>query len=420
MIYVDRSRYKTFFSCPFERYLCYHYLGTGIVKPGSEIPLATGTHTHNAIEGILNLAVVQGDLPRANDVRQIIDDNLNAYRTQVSEAGFVGLGADERAEFVLEEQATLISGLVWAWSIHILPRFLESYKILHVEQEMERVVGCDCGLSGIGVVEHHVARSCGGVTVMTRPDIIARKLSTNELVYIELKTGSKIDSTTFEGDVQFAFGAVGVESYVGEPLVESYVHALSKGYRKNEYNPATRKYDLPPKQASSLCYAYVREGVTGMIPPDIKFRYGKGVTKQHKKTPVWEIAFRDAPSGIPPIEHYISTMPDEELESHVDIFGPFPYPKLQIEDTLADIFHTEKRNAEVFLYVDALVQEHGLANAGVQNAIHEFIPKSWNCRKYGRICSYYPICAKRNGWEDPTKFLGFIPRSPNHPIEFEV
>jgi hypothetical protein len=317
---------------------------------------------------------------------------------------------------VLNEQTTLISGMIWSWASYTLPPFLEEFEVLHVEQEMERIVDCDCGLNNIGVVAAHIERGCNGLCIMTRPDIIAINRLTKAMYYFELKTGGKIDAGTFEGDVQFAFGAAGVEGFTGQELTGSYIHGLVKGYRKRPYNDNT----APKYQASSLCYAYVLPAIDGLVPENIKFRYGKGVSRQHKRTPVWELTFKDKHPDIPNIEHYISLMDDDELESHVRVFGPYPYPRLQVEEMLEEIAHLEKRNHEVFTYVNQEVEEKGFAHEDAQQSLREFVPKSWGCRQWGeQLCQYYPICTKQHGWDQPCRYMDFTKREANHPVEHE-
>jgi hypothetical protein len=423
--FTDRSRFIDFFSCPFKRYIGYHYLGKGISRQGHAIPLATGTYTHEAIEKILNIIKTTGDLPSVADMRDIINKVTNDYIKVVEEAGFLGLSEGERPEYVVTEQTTLISGLVWAWAVFVLPTLLEEFDILHVEQEMERIVGCDCGLSGVGEVKDHRSRGCNCIVIMTRPDIIVQNINTNAQSYVELKTGGKIESSTFEGDVQFAFGASGVEGFTGKELASSFVHALSKGYRIKAYNKETKQKDGLPYQASSLCYAYVSEGISGMVPQDISFKYTK--KKGYKRTPVWEIDFKNIPEGVTKAEHYISLMSDKDLEANVNVHGPYPYPKQQVEELLLDVVHLETRNEEIFAYIDSLVQEKGLGDEETQEELHKYIPKSWNCKTYNTICNFYPICTKTDGWEDPLNAMYsregepiYAVRDPNHPCEFEV
>jgi hypothetical protein len=419
MIVTDRSRYKTYFQCPMERFLEYHFTGTGIVKKGTTVPLATGSHGHKAVELILRDHIVTGSIPTESLVRDATNQVSEDYFTEVAEAGFMDQADTERAEFILNEQTTLITGLITAWSQHVLPNFLDNFKVLAVEKEMECILACTCGLEGVGDYPVHVERGCEGIILMTRPDIVARKYETNVLAYVEIKTGSRIDEYSFEGDVQFAFGASGVAGHFGEPLEESYVHALIKGSRPKQYNSATGKFDLPPKQQSTLCYAYVRPGSPPMLKQDIKYRKGKGVTAAYKKTPVWEIEFNDKPEDKTALEHYIALMPDEELESHVNVFGPFPFPAYQVEETMLDLVNVEKKNHEIFCYIDDIINDKGLGHESVQEELREYVPRSWNCRRYGTaICGYYPICMRRNGWDDPLGgVLDYIRRVPNHPLE---
>lgn len=391
--------------------------GTGIRYKGSSIPLATGSHAHKACEYILKAHMSHGEIPTSDEVRDAIEVANDAYREEIHNVGFVEDMDEDRVVYTLEEQTTLISGLIWSWASYILPVFLENYEVLHVEQEMEKIVDCACGLSGIGVVAAHVERDCNGVCIMTRPDVVVRDRLTNAVYYVELKTGGKIDAGTFEGDVQFAFGAAGVEGFTGLELTGSYVHGLIKGYRKRPYGQ-----DAGPKhQASSLCYAYVLPAMDGLVPENIKFKYGKGVSKQHRKTAVWEMDFKDKHPDIPNIEHYISLMDDEELESHVRVFGPYPYPKQQVEEMLVEIAYLEKRNHEVYTYVNQEVEERGFAHEETQNSLREFVPKSWGCRQWGeQLCQYYPICMRQHGWDQPCKYMDYEKREANHPIEFEV
>lgn len=413
MIFTDRSRQKTYFSCPMERFLGYHIYGRGISGSGVALPLATGSHTHSAIEYILNNS--WNEIPGEELVREAIQLSTVAYEEEVAKGGFLDPEMDEdRALYVLKEQTTLIHGLVWAWASYILPRFLEEYEVKHVEQEMERVYKCDCGLSEVGDVKDHSARNCSGLVVMTRPDIVAVKYVTGAWTYHEIKTGGKIDSDTFEGDVQFAFGALGVEAHTGNELAESYVHALNKGYR-------VARDGGPKLQQSALCYGYYKEGIDGLVPPEIRTKWGGAGIKSFTKTPVWEMQLPHVKEGIPAIEQYIAMIPDAELESHVYMWGPFPYPRQQAEDMLKDAYYLETHLNACYDYINDKIEAVGLGDDSVQDDLHEYVPKSWQCRRYGhQICQFYPICNRYPGWETPCKSMDYELRTPNHPIEFAV
>jgi hypothetical protein len=248
---------------------------------------------------------------------------------------------------------------------------------------------------------------------MTRPDIVAVTYNTNAWTYHEIKTGGKIDSDTFEGDVQFAFGALGVEAHTGNELAASYVHALNKGYR-------VARDGGPKLQQSALCYGYYKEGIDGLVPPEIRTKWGGKGIKSFTKTPVWEMQLPHRDEGIPAVEQYIGMIPDAELESHVYMWGPFPYPKQQAEDMLKDAYYLETHLNSCYDYINDRIEELGLDHPSVQDDLHEFVPKSWQCRRYGhQICQFYPVCNKYPGWETPCKSMDYKPRAPNHPIEFE-
>jgi hypothetical protein len=396
-----------------ERFLGYHLYGKGITGSGIAMPLATGSHTHSAIEYILKNS--WNEIPNEELVREAIQLSVNAYEQEIASQGWLDPEVgEERVLYVLQEQTTLIHGLVWAWASYILPLFLEEYEVKYVEQEMERIYGCTCGLANIGDVANHKERNCTGLVVMTRPDIVAVKYTTGAWTYHEVKTGGKIDSDTFEGDVQFAFGALGVEGYTGEELTESYVHALNKGYR-------VARDGGPKLQQSAFCYGYYKEGIDGLVPPEIRTKWGGKGIKSFTKTPVWEMQLPNAQEGISPVEQYIAMMKDEELESNVYMWGPFPYPKQQAEEMLQDAYHLETHLDNCYSYINEKIEEDGLGSEEVQMDLHEFVPKSWQCRRFGhQICQFYRICNKYPGWETPCASMDFKERTPNHPIEFEV
>jgi hypothetical protein len=411
-----------------KRFLQYHLYGTGIVKRGTSIPLATGSHSHEAIEYILKYVIENEEVPSEAVVRDAVDLAIDNYEKTISETDYE-VEADNRVEHVYLEQATLVSGLVFAWASHILPGFLENFRVLAAEQEMEMILGCTCGLGPVGTVEDHAKNDCDGVVLMSRPDIVAKDYMTEDLVYVEIKTGALIDNRTFENDIQFPLAAAAIEYHYEREMSHYYIHGLIKGRRANAYNPETRDYTLPPQQQSPLCYGWYQPPVAGLTSEDIKFRKGKGVSPaRYSKTPIWEMVMENKPEGISKSEHYVNMMDDEELGRHVGIFGPYDYPGQAVKETLEDITMVEKTNAEVFPYVNDLVEEHGLGHEDVQKALRAYVPRSWNCKNYNRLCEYHSLCIKRGNWDCPLEHTYadgkpvFEKRTPNHPIEgeFEV
>ena len=425
LTFVDRSRYKTYFQCPMKRFMEYHIYGTGIVKRGTSIPLATGSHTHEAVEMILQWTLDNGEVPTEKVVREAVEQAITNYENAIADTAFE-IEPDNRVEEVYLEQATLVSGLIFAWATHILPQFLNEFKVLASEQEMEMILGCTCGLGSVGDVATHESKDCSGVVLMSRPDIVAEGINSNELTYVEIKTGARIDNRTFANDIQFPLAAAAIEDYYEKEMTNYYIHGLIKGNRANGYNVETRDYSLPPSQQSALCYGWYCPPIPGLSSEDIKFRKVKGAPpSRYSRTPLHKMTMEDKPEGMSKSEYYVTLMDDEELDRHVGVFGPYDYPGLAIKETLKDIENVEKVNAGVFPYVNHLVEEHGLAHELTQNAMREFIPRSWNCTNYNRLCPHYDGCIKKGQWDLPleqTNIDGtpvFEKRVPNHPIEGE-
>lgn len=425
LTYIDRSRYLTYFECPMKRLMEYHIYGTGIRHVGSTIPLATGSYAHQAVEEILTPVVEKDSLPTEGVIRQAVANAVKSYEEEVQATNYE-VEEGNRVEEVFLEQATLVSGLIFAWASHVLPIFLEKFKVISVEKETEMVLGCTCGLGPMGAPKDHEARGCTGLVLMSRPDIVAEDRLLKELYYIEIKTGSMIDNRTFEHNIQFPLAAAAIEDYYERELTGYYIHGLIKGRRSKGYNKETKEYSLPPAQNSPLCYVYYKPPIIGVTKEDVKFHYGKGVTKQYEKTPVWEIEFMDKPEGMSKAEYHVSMMDDEELDNHVGVFGPYPYPGELVRETLVDMTNVEKTNAEVFPYIRNLIDEKGLAHTETQEALRQYVPRSWNCKTFNSLCPYYSICTRREGWDHPLDLTHpdtgrpiFERRQPNHPIEAE-
>ena len=453
MLYVDRTRYTTGLShCMMNRYLGHHLYGTGITYTGSSIPLVTGSHTHTAIEEIvLFCKEVQESSPNIvstsileaivneNIVRNAIEASISTYTLEVDETEIRKYTeVPEDIDTQVTEQCSLVGGLVWTWVKKGLPWVLENYTIIAVEQEYEYVIGCNCGLSGIGEVAIHEERGCSGVVLMTRPDLILRDNKTRNLVYVELKTGSDVKnrnySMQFEDNVQFALGALAASRILGEEIRELYVHALHKGKRDSEYNVATKEYSGPKKQNSPFCYTYYKEGnpplvLEELLPsywnkdPGSTKRWGATEKRGYNKLPVWDIKFQDKPEEMPYYEYVVNRYQTldsgDGLDDNIRFIGPIDNPAFLTDRLVVELEYEERRWADRIEYLDeSLAAVNGeIGNPEFQEALGMVIPRSWDCYKYAGWCDKISICYQRAGWEDPLSLDKYIQRTPNHPIE---
>ncbi len=432
MLFTDRSRYiQRTSNCPRRWYLGYEAYGTGITPGGSYIPLATGGFAHNITEKTL-LEVQAHSTIKDQTFRNIIGDVLNDYHTAVGESGFMDVEGYEEVEHIVYEQCALVEGLLWCWYDFVLPGFIDEYEIIAVEQEYEYIMRCTCGLETVGTVEDHHGRSCNGVVLMTRPDIIAASKDNGKYVYTEIKTGAQLDPKDYDNNIQFAFGAVAVERVLDKKVEQSYVHGMIKGSRKGKYDPATKKYSGDKRETSPLCYAYVRPSVPPLIAQDIQPKYnwvgddGKNhrAGKAYTKTPVWKIDFGSIPMSVS--EYYTrEIMKEKDAQDLVTVLGPFDYPAFLVKEAIQEIGADEQYYGTVLDTLDSVRDAYGEGSEQMQDALAETIPRSWDCKKWSSTCPYTMICFRREGWDYPLEKYTeggqhlFNRRSPNHPIEGE-
>ena len=428
MIFTDRSRYvRRLGHCQMAAYYNYHYANVGIVKRGLSVPLATGTYTHLPITTILRkvaggVATITQDM-----IASAVVDATKEYKEEIRAKGFADLEDPTTADHIMMEQCFLTEGLAWAWTTEILPRFLEEFIPIAVEQEFEIILGCTCGLSGVGEVALHMSRACKGVVFMTRPDVIAQHTTTISLSYHEIKTGSDVGGDfwgdQFKDNIQSSVGCAAAGRYFDKPIGEFFIHGLHKGQRKSDKVDGERT--KLRKQASPFCYAYVRPESAPMIELDIKPYQnwtdadGKGrrCGKLYEKTPVWEI------STVLSIHDYLDLLAPDDVgalfKRNVKLVGPYDTNQRLIDQLLAEVLYDEQDWHNKIALIRTAVGETGSeSHDEVLGLLTELIPRSWECRGYfGRDCEYKPICFKHEGWDYPTENKVYELREANHPIE---
>lgn len=440
------------------RFLGHHFLGTGISRKGTSIPLATGTYVHEPIEMIAKYCQgIQKSAPETPTIdviasltdnlvaREAIDAAIDKYVKLVDETGLKELTEQPQdIDHVVTEQCTLVGGLTWIWIITCLPWVLDSYWIIAVEKEYELIIDCTCGIGDLGTAADHEARDCNGVCLMTRPDLILQHKESGQLVYVELKTGADVMNYNYamqyEDNIQFALGAAAAGRALDKEITHLYVHALHKGKRSGEYNTETREYDGPKRQNSSLCYIFYKEGQPPVIPEDIRptywnkdplsgKRWGATENRGYKKLPLWEVPYKDIQGDMPYYEHHVRNIIDrEEIERHVKFIGPIDSPNFLIERLLKEMAAEERRWAERIAYLDDVLESVGgeIANSVYQDALAEVVPRSWDCYAYGGWCDFQQVCFQKEGWDDPLSLQQLAPqaryirRTPNHPIEINA
>lgn len=438
---VDRSRFSTSWGqCQRKRFLQYHSVnGFGVQRKKQALPLGTGIEVHGILEELL-----KGERKEREECRRIITSAVEKYKEKALDSGILHLAEELNAEGnaeelrgVVEEQATLIEGLAWAAVRVLLPRIYADYEVVSVEQEEEYVLNCDCGLGeGSGSGDEHEARECGGIVLMSRPDLILRRKSDGALGYVEFKTSGDVGNFNWreqwEDNVQLALGAVGAEKRLGEEVSFCMVVGLNKGWRKRAYDTETKGYNGPKRQDSVFCYAYQKEANPPHWDEDWRtdFTYkdengqnrtlkGKGYEK--RSLSVAEFAFR--PAGWTKMEYWVEWLEEERVAEEIVWVGPIPTPRHLVKDLLEALGAEEARWQErLFAIWDARNDPHKDQEKFYRKALNVNVPQSWECHRWGKKCSYLAVCRGDEEIQeaDGTLKEGWQFRKPHHAREVKL
>lgn len=470
---TDRSRYKLSQGrCQGARYLGYHFgpTGYGITSKADSLPLATGLYTHVGVQKFCTILQTTDQLPTLEQTRIIIAETCAQYVQRVEDRGFLGILGGEHTLETITEQRVLISGLLWALRLKLLPWIHSQYRILSVEQERLHMLSCTCGAGPLDALQH-IARGCQGKVLMLRTDILGQRRGATTLAYFEVKTtGWESDAWAeqWESDPQLGLGTLDVDKLFGAEVQELYIVGLNKGpRRKDKDDPTGRR-----KQLSYLCYGYKQPGNPPMTSDDWHPAYewtdDHGETKRtnraHRRTGIWEIEKGDWPTwqayagqdpGLTSEEFWVRMLPASVLDKICFVLGPmnrqdhqiasmrialeadetrwqavlWELYQLQVGGHTLDCDCTGGEQGEGLVSIpheascasNRVAPAYGWATPEFQARLDALVPKSWNCRPFGKDhqCQFFGICHKEEGWQDPIGSGKYQPRLPHHAAELE-
>jgi hypothetical protein len=433
---TDRSRYNTGLDrCQRLRFLQYHFgpTGYGITRKAQSIPLATGSYYHVGLAEVLKYVKAHDTLPPDPVVREAVAVACAGYDRVIAIRGLQDEG--HRLETVAAEQKALIEGFIWAFSLSLLPWLHEQARLLSVEHDDTKVIGCTCGLGDlIGTLEEHEARDCEGIGFQFRLDIITEyRARPGVLAYWEFKgtgsTGERFD-TQWETDPQFPLGAVMEQERLGHPIQEAWVIGLLKGRREGDtYNPETKRREGDLRQQSPLCYGYHRPANPPMEEADWqaefewKDEWGKGhrLPKVYQKRGVWTLKEALGDSQVSPSEFWCKWMPSDLLAKQIQLIGPLNISQVLAHDVIEELVAEEKRWKGILYDLYDALEQNGFdwTSEGYQGTLRRSVPRSWSCRRYGKRheCQMADLCFYKEGWQDPLGSGGYIVRRPHHQAE---
>ncbi len=247
-IVTDRSRIECGWACPRKRYWAYEYNGWGLEPEGTvNVDLAYGLAFHEGAEILARGGTLAEALERAHGWTDKIE-------------GVTIDGLPKKDEYY-----ALAYGHLRTLSESILPRLLEDYTCLAVEEEI--VLPLDPG---------------GKVLDLTRLDIGFKDKATGLNYNIEWKTSANPSNIAGEMkyNVQFLLNCKALSLAIKEPVQGTIIVGVDKG--RNGYpSAADTKLGLTGnRRESPFTYAYMKD--TGFTQ-EWRLEWTKG----WKKTPVW-------------------------------------------------------------------------------------------------------------------------------------
>ena len=387
---VDRSRYEAGFRCPRLRYLNYHAgsHGKGYQPKEGKLPLLRGIWVHEGLAKVCEVLQQDGEVDDSV-IRMAASYAVTGYKKEALERGVLTDISPEHFDFTVKEQLLLVEGLIWAWSISMLPLFKDELEVVSVEQE------------------EHFDLPIGDLKLrfMSKPDLYVRSktgIFKGQIGIGDWKTKeSKVNEwwiSQWRDSIQMATGTVAGERRLGEPVSHYYLLGLQVGGRDRF---SRRGHDGTPqeRQYSHLCYARVHPPNPPMSTTTRLDFSGYWYDKQ----PLWEQDFPEKPVEMSVGEWVVKKMPKKILDEVFVYAGPYERQDRMIEHLKQEIQGNEES------WINKM---HDLYEAGgTEEALNRLFPRSYNCH-YGRyVCGFYGPCRRNSGWED------FSPRVPHHDPE---
>jgi hypothetical protein len=377
---LDRSRVVARQTCAKRRYLEYDYKGTGVSPLQTGDALSFGIALHNIMQRVLTYA---------KDGTPIDWDAINAEVTvPYAQQVLVKCNADANYKgdpmHKANEQGYLLEMLAYGWAQQRLPKLMEEYDIVSIEQEFE-----------VGLV--------ADVKLMLRIDAVLRHKATGLLYILDFKSLSNLTDDWMvkqEHSAQSSLYIFALEQASGEYVAGIMYEGLAKGIsrtEKSEFSP----WQGMKLQVTPLCYVYT-DGT------NVKHEYTKA--KGWKKVQAWHMHSVK--------EHYevLRALYEGDLPQFC-VVPPVRPAQHALDRTVKQTIVAEREYyAKVTQVNAAFAQGQDIRAQELEDALFELSYGS--CYKYGasHACPFTGVC---HGGASPDDETLFVPRTPHHDGEFE-
>jgi hypothetical protein len=393
--YISRSEGVDRLDCRRLRLLGNDLDGTGYRPKAGSIPLLSGDAFHQG------LAMLLGHYGGTNPI-QVIDDFkldpvdfvvynvLEKYKKEVLEAGVRSLD-DAEVRFTIEEQQTMLEGMLRGWVEYRLPMILDEYDVVEVEQQWLWQLG-------------------PGIWVPLRQDANLRRKDDGMLYILDAKGIPYGDSDDWqlkhETSDQTVLYITALEERTGEPVGGIFYEGLVRGQWKKE-TAKHSPYHGRKIQMSAYCYGYGNfDGAEPLVQSAYTNRKGweKFRVKDKMSVPEWLEILRKE-EVLP--ELFITMTP----------VNPPPEFRQRIR---RQRYLNEARYLDDLEKFNQLREEKGLDHPDTQIHLDLFAEQNLDrCNKFGKDyrCPFKGFCDAPNGGIDLIAGdESFEVRQPHHDL----
>jgi hypothetical protein len=365
-ILTSRSRIVAYANCPRLGYLTYDWGETGLEPVSLSLPLANGIAIHEILAAILT-----GTAPAVAISKALAD-----YEALVHAHGVVNEDPTS-VDWLIQEQRTLLEGMIHAWLRVRYPVLRSEYDFLAVERELLWPLDAE-----------------GTIIDQIRCDVLARRKSDGGLFYLEWKTtttGGDEWVKQWEHNTQLLANTLAVEELLHERCEGVLIEGLLKGRRKID-EAARSPFQGRKIQFSPLTYGY-KHVATGEF--SARYQGAKG----WYKIATWQEM---------PVETWVSDV--MTVEDCQGLFAPVP----PIRPRRA---HLDRWRGQTI----ALEQERAARLQILKTrpeALDTLFPMNdEHCFRYwGHPCPFEPLCFGDEVAQDPLGSGLYQPRQPHHDV----
>lgn len=347
---------------------------TGIAPEAAVLPLLSGTVIHAAHARLL----------AGQPLELVMRETIDGYRHEIVKAGLFGIAVTTD---LINEQAALLEGMLRTWAITRMPRILEEYEVVSIEEKWDWELAP-------GLVER------------IRMDVIVRRRDDGLLHIWDFKTlnyPSEMWMEKFEHDHQTLLYVEALKERMNEPVGGIIYEGLVKGLFRKETAFRSKWFGLKV-QHSPYTFAYALRG-DGLSVYQTEYTSKKGYEKVR---PYDEMPMKDW------VEDWL--IPEgktNELFIVLPVIDPPAYELLRMKEQVI---------REELAYKDLVQRWRAMPDGPDRDKFLDVAApmRVSRCFKFGQDnrCAFTWICFNQGA--QPLDGGGYVKRVPHHDTDLEI